>query len=129
MFALLPLIYSVIVLTWVSGFDIIYALQDDQFDRENGLYSIPAVMSRREALAVSVALHAVSFMLVSAAGIIGQSGLIYWAGALVFTAMLVYQHLIVKADDLSRVNVAFGTTNGMAGVLFGLAVIIDLFVS
>jgi len=125
-FALLPVIYSFIVLTWVSGFDIIYALQDDQFDRDAGLYSIPAVMSRKEALAVSVALHAVSFMLVSAAGIIGQSGLIYWAGALIFTGMLTYQHLIVKPDDLSRVNMAFGTTNGVAGVIFGLAVILDL---
>lgn len=127
-FALLPLIYSFIVLTWVSGFDIIYALQDDQFDRDTGLYSIPAVMSRREALAMSVALHAVSFMLVSAAGIVGQSGIIYWAGALVFTAMLTYQHMIVKPDDLSRVNMAFGTTNGVAGVIFGLAVIIDLLI-
>ncbi len=125
-FALLPLIYSFIVLTWVSGFDIIYALQDDQFDRDAGLYSIPAVMSRKEALAVSVALHAVSFMLVSAAGIIGQSGLIYWAGALIFTGMLTYQHMIVKPDDLSRVNMAFGTTNGVAGVIFGLAVILDI---
>jgi len=127
-FALLPVVYSFVVLTWVSGFDIIYALQDDQFDRDNGLYSIPAVMSRREALAVSVALHAVSFMLISAAGIIGQSGIIYWAGALVFTGMLTYQHMIVKPDDLSRVNMAFGTTNGVAGVLFGLAVIIDLLI-
>ncbi|MRR18682.1 4-hydroxybenzoate octaprenyltransferase [bacterium] len=127
-FALLPVVYSFVVLTWVSGFDIIYALQDDQFDRDNRLYSIPAVMSRREALAVSVALHAVSFMLISAAGIIGQSGITYWAGALVFTGMLTYQHMIVKPDDLSRVNMAFGTTNGVAGVLFGLAVIIDLLI-
>jgi 4-hydroxybenzoate polyprenyltransferase len=127
-FALLPLIYSLIVLTWVSGFDIIYALQDDQFDRETGLHSIPAVMSRKEALAVSVALHALSFMLVSVAGIIGQAGIIFWAGALIFTAMLVYQHLIVKPDDLSRVNMAFGTTNGVAGVIFGVAVITDLLI-
>jgi len=127
-FALLPLIYSFIVLTWVSGFDIIYALQDDQFDRDTGLYSIPAMMSRREALGMSVALHSVSFMLVTSAGLVGQSGLIYWAGALVFTGMLVYQHMIVKPDDLSRVNMAFGTTNGVAGVIFGLAVIIDLLI-
>jgi len=127
-FALLPLIYSLIVLTWVSGFDIIYALQDDQFDREAGLYSIPAAMSRREALAVSVALHSLSFMLVSVAGIIGQAGIIFWAGALIFTAMLLYQHLIVKPDDLSRVNMAFGTTNGVAGVIFGVAVITDLLI-
>ena len=127
-FALLPLIYSLIVLTWVSGFDIIYALQDDQFDRDAGLYSIPAMMSRREALGMSVALHSVSFLLVTAAGLVGQSGVIYWAGALVFSGMLVYQHMIVKPDDLSRVNMAFGTTNGVAGVIFGLAVIIDLLI-
>lgn len=127
-FALLPLFYSLIVLTWVSGFDIIYALQDDQFDREAGLYSIPASMSRREALTISVALHSLSFMLVSVAGIIGQAGIIFWAGALIFTAMLLYQHLIVKPDDLSRVNMAFGTTNGVAGVIFGVAVITDLLI-
>jgi 4-hydroxybenzoate polyprenyltransferase len=125
-FALLPLIYSFIVLTWVSGFDIIYSLQDDQFDRETGLYSIPAVMSRRKALAVSTALHTVSVALVVVAGLIGNAGWIYWTGATIFTGMLVYQHLIVKADDLSRVNLAFGTTNGVAGVIFGVAVVLDL---
>ena len=127
-FALLPVIYSLIVITWVSGFDIIYALQDDQFDRETGLHSIPAKMSRREALMVSATLHSVSFMLVSTAGLVGQAGIIYWVGALVFSGMLVYQHLIVKPDDLSRVNRAFATTNGVAGVIFGLAVILDLLV-
>lgn len=127
-FALLPLIYSLIVITWVSGFDIIYALQDDQFDRETGLHSIPAMMSRRESLIVSATLHSVTFMLVSAAGLAGQAGIIYWVGALVFSGMLVYQHLIVKPDDLSRVNRAFATTNGVAGVIFGLAVILDLLI-
>jgi 4-hydroxybenzoate polyprenyltransferase len=125
-FAILPLIYSFIVLTWVSGFDIIYSLQDDQFDRETGLYSIPAVMSRSNALGISTALHIVSVMLVVVAGITGGSGYIYWAGAAIFVAMLVYQHLIVKPDDLTRVNMAFGTTNGIAGVIFGLAVVLDL---
>lgn len=127
-FALLPVIYSFIVLTWVSGFDIIYALQDDQFDREAGLYSIPAVLSRQKALAVSVALHAGSVLLVAAAGIVGHSGLLYWIGAMIFVVMLIYQHLIVKPDDLSRVNMAFGTTNGIAGVIFGLAVVLDLLI-
>lgn len=103
-FALLPLIYSFTVLTWVSGFDIIYSLQDDQFDRETGLYSIPAVMSRGKALALSTALHAVSVALVMAAGFLGDDGWIYWSGAAIFIGLLVYQHLIVKADDLSRVN-------------------------
>jgi len=125
-FALLPLIYSFIVLTWVSGFDIIYSLQDDQFDRETGLYSIPAVMSRGKALAVSTALHTLTVALVAVAGVTGGAGYIYWAGAAVFIVMLIYQHLIVKPDDLSRVDLAFGTTNGIAGVIFGLAVVLDL---
>lgn len=125
-FAALPLIYSFIVLTWVSGFDIIYSLQDDQFDRETGLYSIPAVMSRGKALGVSIALHVVTVALVVLAGLIGGSGSIYLAGAAIFIIMLVYQHLIVKPDDLSRVDLAFGTTNGIAGVIFGLAVVLDL---
>ncbi len=125
-FALLPLIYSFIVLTWVSGFDIIYSLQDDQFDRETGLYSIPAVMSRGKALVVSTALHTLTVALVAVAGVTGGAGYIYWAGAAVFIVMLIYQHLIVKPDDLSRVDLAFGTTNGIAGVIFGLAVVLDL---
>lgn len=125
-FAVLPLIYSFIVLTWVSGFDIIYSLQDDQFDRETGLYSIPAVMSRGKALMVSTALHIITVTLVVMAGFTGGSRIIYWAGAAIFIIMLVYQHLIVKPDDLSRVDLAFGTTNGIAGVIFGLAVVLDL---
>jgi 4-hydroxybenzoate polyprenyltransferase len=125
-FALLPLIYSFIVLTWVSGFDIIYSLQDDQFDRETGLYSIPAVMSRGNALAVSIALHAVSVAMVVIAGLHGEAGWIHRTGSAIFIGMLVYQHLIVKPNDLSRVNLAFGTTNGIAGVIFGVAVVLDL---
>lgn len=127
-FALLPVIYSAIVLTWVSGFDIIYALQDDRFDRETGLYSIPVVMSRRQALFVSVALHIFSTLFVVAAGLLGAGGPLYWAGALIFLALLTYQHLIVRPDDLSRVNLAFGTTNGIAGVIYGLLVVMDLLI-
>jgi 4-hydroxybenzoate polyprenyltransferase len=125
-FALLPVIYSGIVLTWVSGFDIIYALQDDTFDRAAGLYSIPAVMSRWQALLVSIILHIVSVLLVVAAGVAGNGGVLYWAGALIFLALMIYQHLIVRPDDLSRVNLAFGTTNGIAGVIYGLLTVLDL---
>jgi len=125
---LLPVIYSFIVLTWVSAFDIIYSLQDDQFDRDSGLFSIPSVMSRNKALAVSTALHALTVILVVVAGFMGEAGLIYWAGALIFIAMLTYQHLIVKPDDLSRVNIAFGTTNGIASVIYGAAVVADILI-
>lgn len=125
-FDILPVIYSLLVLTWVSGFDIIYALQDDEFDREKGLYSIPAVFSRRGALMISVILHLITAAMVVSAGIAGKAGLIYWAGAVVFLGLLTFQHMIVRPDNLSRVNVAFGTTNGVAGLLFGLFVITDL---
>lgn len=125
-FSLLPLVYSAIVITWVSGFDIIYALQDDEFDRSAGLYSLPAVLNRSGALAISVILHGATALLVFAAGYLGQAGTLYWIGATLFLILLVYQHVIVKPDDLSRVTLAFGTMNGIAGLLFGLFVILDI---
>jgi 4-hydroxybenzoate polyprenyltransferase len=126
-FSLLPVLFSLIVLTWSSGFDIIYALQDDDFDRSANLYSIPSLTGRRNALMISSILHSLTFLLVITSGLLGKSGYFYWAGALLFSSLLLYQHLIVKHDDLSRVNLAFGTTNGIASILFALFVIIDLF--
>lgn len=127
-FALLPLVYSAIVLTWVSGFDIIYALQDDEFDRSAGLYSLPAVLTRAQALTVSVTLHVLTAVLVFAAGFLGEAGMLYWIGTAIFLTLLVYQHFIVRPDDLSRVTLAFGTLNGIAGLLFGLFVILDILI-
>ncbi|MBI5008432.1 MAG: UbiA family prenyltransferase [Bacteroidia bacterium] len=126
-FDFLPLIYSFIVLTWSSGFDIIYALQDDDFDRSANLYSVPSLIGRQKALIVSSGLHVLTFILVAAAGLTGDAGLIYWTGAALFSALLLYQHLIVKHNDLSRVNLAFGTTNGIGSIIFALFVITDLY--
>ncbi len=126
-FALLPVIYSFIILTWSGGFDIIYALQDDDFDRSARLYSIPSLTGRKKALLVSSALHVFTFFLVIIAGMIGNSGFLFWTGAFIFSALLLYQHLIVNHDNLSRVNLAFGTTNGVASILFAIFVILDLF--
>jgi len=125
-FSLLPVIYSIIVLTWSSGFDIIYALQDDEFDREHNLHSLPSSAGRKRALIISGVLHFFTFILVFAAGMIGNGGLLFWTGASVFTALLIYQHAIVKTDDLSRVNLAFGTTNGIASILLAAFVIFDM---
>jgi 4-hydroxybenzoate polyprenyltransferase len=127
-FALLPLIYSGIVLTWVSGFDIIYSLQDDDFDRSEGLFSIPAILTRKQALGISILLHLITISLVVIAGIIAGAGLLFWLGALIFLVLLVYQHYIVSPEDLSKVTLAFGTTNGMAGVMFGFFIILDLLI-
>jgi len=126
-FDVLPVLFSVAVLFWVSGFDIIYALQDEEFDRANGLFSIPVWLGKRGALRLSEGLHMVTVMAVVSAGFIGPFGMVYWAGVAAFSGLLVYQHLIVKPDDLSRVNMAFFTTNGVASVLFALFVISDLF--
>lgn len=127
-FDLLPLIYSVIVLTWVGGFDIIYALQDDDFDRLQKLFSLPAVMGRKTALRLSALSHLITAFLIVAAGVAGKGGYLFWAGAGIFIVLLIFQHRIVKHDDLSRVNMAFATTNGIAGMLLALFVIADLYV-
>jgi len=126
-FNIIPLIYSFIVLTWVGGFDIIYALQDDEFDKSNQLHSLPSATGRKNALAISVIVHSLTFFLVLLAGFIGESGLLFWIGASVFTLLLIYQHIIVKHDDLSKVTLAFQTTNGIASILFAIFVITDLF--
>jgi 4-hydroxybenzoate polyprenyltransferase len=125
-FSFLPIVYSFIVITWVSGFDIIYALQDDEFDKSNQLHSLPSTTGRKRALGISIVVHLITFILVMVAGIYGQGGILFWAGAVLFSFLLIYQHSIVKYDDLSRVTLAFGTTNGIASLLFATFVIIDL---
>ncbi len=125
-FGILPVLFSLTVLCWVSGFDIIYALQDVDFDRSQNLYSIPAVLGKVKALRISGFLHLLSSLLVIAAGLIGHFGILYWTGVFIFSGMLVYQHSIVKPNDLRRVNIAFMTSNGIASVVFALFVVGDL---
>jgi len=125
-FSLLPVIYSLIVLSWVSGFDIIYALQDDDFDKSNKLYSVPAVKGRKKALAVSIFVHAITLALVLFAGLAGKSGMFFWTGATIFMLLLIYQHSIVGPDDLRKVTMAFATTNGIASIIFAFFIILDL---
>ena len=125
-FSLLPLLFSFTVLTWVSGFDIIYALPDAEFDRSQKLRSIPAWLGIKGALRFSEMLHLLTVALLILAGLRGNFSYLYWTGATVFILLLVYQHLIVKPHDLSRVNLAFGTTNGIASVLFAAFTISDL---
>jgi 4-hydroxybenzoate polyprenyltransferase len=127
-FSWLPLLYSVVVIFWVAAFDILYSLQDEEFDKTEKLKSIPVSFGKRNALIVSALFHLVSVAFVILAGIIGQFHLLYWIGAAIFTLIMVYEHLIVKPSDLTRVNLAFATLNGMASVIFAVFVISDLFV-
>ncbi len=128
-FSLLPVLFSLAVIFWVSGFDIIYALQDEEFDRSQALYSIPAWLGKARALRFSEMLHILSASCVILAGWYGSFGWLYWLGVAVFAGMLVYQHSIVKPGDLRRVNLAFMTANGIASVVFALFVISDIFIS
>jgi len=125
-FDVLPILFSFAVIFWVSGFDIIYALQDIEFDKSQNLYSIPVALGKSKALHVSELLHVLSAGCVIAAGIYGEFHWLYWLGIAVFVGMLIYQHSIVKPNDLSKVNIAFMTANGIASVVFGVLVIADL---
>ena len=126
-FGILPIFFSACVLLWVSGFDIIYALQDEEFDKQNKLFSIPAALGKKNALRVSNLAHIFSAAFILAAGIFGSFGLWYWAGTVIFIALLFYQHSLVKPDDLRKVNLAFFTTNGIASVVFAIFVLVELF--
>lgn len=128
-FELLPVLFSFAVLFWVSGFDIIYALQDEEFDKENKLYSIPVWLGKAKGLRISELLHLLSAFCILFAGWLGDFGWLYWIGAAVFILMLGYQHSIVKPNDLKRVNLAFMTANGIASVVFAAFVIADLFIN
>jgi 4-hydroxybenzoate polyprenyltransferase len=128
-FELVPLLFSGAVICWVSGFDIIYAMQDEDFDKSEKLYSIPTAFGKKRALRISVFLHVLSTIFVIMAAVIGGFGTWYWVGMIIFSSMLIYQHTIVKPNDLSRVNLAFMTANGIASVVFALFVITDLFIT
>lgn len=127
-FAMLPILISALVLLWTGGFDIIYALQDEQFDKQNKLFSIPSKIGIRNALILSGIVHGLVVCLVVAIGIAGNLNWLYWIGSCLFTTLLVYQHIIVKPSDLSKINLAFGTTNGIASVLFGITTVTSFFI-
>ena len=125
--SIIAIIYSFVVLFWVAGFDIIYALQDEDFDKSLGLNSIPAALGKKRALMLSNILRLISASLVILGGIQSQGGIYQWIGTGIFIGLLAYQHFLVKPNDLSKVNLAFFTTNGIASAIFGILVIIDLF--
>lgn len=126
-FALAPVLISVSVLCWVGGFDIIYALQDEEFDKANKLHSMPAWLGARKALRMSEALHVFSFVSLIIAGMAAQLSWLYWLGIAIFGFFLIRQHRLVSSANLVNVNRAFFTSNGFASVCFAVLVIIDIF--
>ena len=126
-FDIVPVLYSFAVLFWVSGFDIIYALQDEDFDRAEKLHSIPAALGIKNALRLSEVLHVFSAICVILPVFFAEFSYVYYAGVAFFCVMLTYQHLLVKPNDISKVDRAFATTNGYASVIFALCFLIDAF--
>jgi 4-hydroxybenzoate polyprenyltransferase len=130
-FSLLPVLYSCVVLLWVSGFDIIYALQDEQFDQSKNLHSIPVALGGKNALRLSSLLHfSCAIVLFCANYTLAQQHpevqYLHWIGFVIFISLLFYQHTLVKNDDLSKVNLAFFTTNGIASLIFGTLMVLDM---
>ena len=109
---------AIAVATWVGGFDILYALQDVSFDRENGLYSVPSTFGEANALGISRVLHFMTVAALAIAGLGAGAGLLYFVGVLVAGALLLYEHSLVKPNDFSRLDAAFFTMNGVISIVF-----------
>ncbi len=120
------LLLSLVVLLWVAGFDIIYACQDQEFDRRMGLYSFPSRLGIRKSLWISTLLHLVMVFLLFLVLRLFQLSYLSWAGFAVVVAALIYEHSLVRPEDLSRVNAAFFTVNGFVSIVLFLSVGLDL---
>ena len=125
-FNITPILFSLAVLFWVSGFDIIYSLQDERFDKSQKLHSFPVLLGGKKALNLSKILHLFVILILSQIPNYFNFGNIYWIGFIIFSALLIYQHTLVKYNDLSKVNLAFFTLNGFASIIFGTIIIIEL---
>lgn len=121
------LLLSSAVLLWTAGFDILYSLQDEEFDRENKLFSIPAKFGRLKSLYISAFIHLLSAMFIILFTLSLSNNIILLIGTTIFLSLLVYQHLIIKPKDISKINLAFGTLNGIASILFAIFKIFSLY--
>ena len=123
-----PCLLSLLVLTWCGGFDIIYALQDKDFDRKRGLHSIPSTLSVKASLYISIALHCVSVVaLIVFAKYLPQSWVL-WCGVALFSAILVAEHILVTPKKQRSIGIAFGTLNGLASLTLAIFVIANILI-
>ena len=127
-FAWAPVLLSAAVMFWVAGFDVIYALQDTDFDRKANLFSFPSRFGAGPALKISALFHAAAVALLIATGTLTRSGWLVYAGIAIVSGILVWEHRIVKPHDLSRVNVAFFNLNGYVSILLLLTFAGDILI-
>jgi len=125
-FDMTPLLFALGVTFWVAGFDILYSLQDEDFDRDMGLHSIPARFGRAQALTLSTCCHVNTAIFFGLAGLAGGLGAIYFAVYALVAGVLLFEHTLISEGDISRVNVAFFTLNGVVAVAVFAGVLADL---
>ncbi|MGC9119918.1 MAG: UbiA-like polyprenyltransferase [Sulfurihydrogenibium sp.] len=113
---------------WVSGFDILYALQDYEFDKSFGIYSIPAKYGIKKAILIARFFHFLTFVFVILTGLIANLGTVYFVGVFILSGFLVYEHLLIKENDLSKINKAFFTVNGFVSIIYMIFVILDVYI-
>lgn len=123
-----PCLLSLVVLTWTGGFDIIYALQDAAFDRERGLHSIPSRFSVATSLYISIALHCVSVAALVLFATYLPQGWLLWCGVVLFTAILVAEHILVTPTRQRSIGIAFGTLNGLASLTLAVFIIANIII-
>ncbi len=122
----IPLLLFGAVWTWVAGFDLIYSCQDAAFDASRGLHSLPAKLGIGRALVVSRLLHVATVLALVALGVRADLGAVYFGAAALAALLLVWEQSLVKADDLSRVDVAFFTVNGWVGIALFVGLAVDM---
>jgi 4-hydroxybenzoate polyprenyltransferase len=125
-FGIIPLVVSVIF--WLAGFDVLYALQDIDFDRKYGLYSIPKRFGIRKSIYFSRMFHAMSFLLLVANGMIFELGIFYWTGMFVTAGLFLYEHSLIKENDLGKLDIAFFNMNGYISVTIFVFTLMDYMV-
>lgn len=127
-FAVLPLLFSAVLLLWTAGFDILYALPDEEFDREHHLHSIPSMMGRRSAIRLSTLIHVACAITTLYIGIYEVDSIFYRIGTMLFICCITYQHGIVSSNDISRVNITFTTINGIASMAYAIFCVLGIMV-
>lgn len=121
-----PVLLAGVVISWVAGFDIIYSLQDSEFDRSHGLHSVPARFSVGQSIGISIALHVVTLYGVAVIGLYAGFGGLYWIGAMLFAVVLIVQHILARPSRLDRIGASFTLINGFASIIYAGFTIADL---
>lgn len=113
---------------WVAGFDILYALQDYEFDKKYNIHSIPAKYGIGKSLVISRFFHGITFVSILIAGYLSGMKAVYFIGVFILSIFLIYEHTLIKENDLSKINKAFFTVNGFVSIIFFIFVLLDLFI-